>query len=258
MRDEYIALAIILGGALYSFWTGKLRTDITALLVVLALIIPWPHHDGRWRPILSYKEGFSGFGSAAVVMVVAMFILGAAIVRTGLVAFLGGGLFKACAHNERLLQFAVLMLTTTVSMFVNDTTVVLVFLPIIMSVCREKALAPGRYLNARGLLLSARRTMDAHRHAQQHCYQRLFARAHWRWVGLFRFYRRGGRGFCRLCYLLSVSRAEVPAENLRDQPAGEQPRYAILDRGHSHAAVGGTRQEARRFELGLASGHSGP
>ena len=156
-----MALCGILAGALYFFWTGKLRTDITALLVVLALIIPWPHWDGRWHAILTYKEGFSGFGSAAVIMVVAMFILGAAIVRTGLVAFLGGKLFKACAHNERLLQFTVLMLTTAVSMFVNDTTVVLVFLPIIISVCREKDLRPSRYLMpaAYGSLLGGQWTL---------------------------------------------------------------------------------------------------
>src|SRR5437867_11842998 len=110
---------------MYLFWTAKLRTDLTALSVMLALIIPWPHWDGRWRGILIYKEGFSGFGSAAVVMVAAMFIFGAAMVRTGMVEFLGGRLFKACAHREMPLQFAVLAVTTAFSMFVNDTTVVL-------------------------------------------------------------------------------------------------------------------------------------
>jgi di/tricarboxylate transporter len=148
MTDEYIALAVILAGAMYLFWTAKLRTDLTALLVMLTLIVPWPHLDGRWRGILTYKEGFSGFGSAAVVMVAAMFIFGAAMVRTGIVEFLGGRLFKACAHHELLLQFAVLAVATAFSMFVNDTTVVLVFLPIIMSVCKEKNLSPSRYLMA--------------------------------------------------------------------------------------------------------------
>ena len=161
MLDEYIGLALILGGALYLFWTMKLRTDLTALLVVLALILPWPHGDGKWHGILTYKEGFAGFGSAAVVMVVAMMIFGAAIVRTGMVDYLGGKLFKKCAHNELLLQFAVLMLTTTFSMFVNDTTVVLVFLPIIMSVSREKNLSPSRYLMpaAYGSLLGGQWTL---------------------------------------------------------------------------------------------------
>ena len=158
---DYIALALILTAALYLFWTQKLRTDLTAVLVMVALILPWPHGNGQWRGILTYQEGFSGFGSPAVVMVAAMFVFGAAMVRTGLVEFFGGRLFKACAHNELLLQAAVLGLTTVVSMFINDTTVVLMFLPIIMSVCQEKNLSPSRYLMcvAYGSLLGGQWTL---------------------------------------------------------------------------------------------------
>ncbi len=148
MTEEYLALVLILAGAVLLFWTGKLRTDLVALLVMLALIIPWPHQSEGWRGILTYEEGFSGFGSAAVIMVVSMFILGTAIARTGMVEYFGGRLFKACAHREPLLQAVVLTMATGFSMFVNDTTVVLVFLPVIMSVCREKNLSPGRYLMA--------------------------------------------------------------------------------------------------------------
>ena len=144
--DEYTVLSLILCSALYLFWSGRLRTDLTALLVMLSLIIPWPHADGRWRGILTYKEGFSGFGSAAVIMVAAMFVVGAAIVRTGLVELLGGRIFRACARSELLLQFVILSLATFVSMFVNDTTVVLIFMPMIVALCKERNLSPSRYL----------------------------------------------------------------------------------------------------------------
>ncbi len=146
MNVEYVALGIILGAALYLFWTQMLRTDVTALLVMLALIIPWPHPGGPWRGILTYQEGFSGFGSAAVIMVTAMFVLGAAMVRTGAAERLGGKLFRACARSEVLLQTAILIVTTLFSMFMNDTTVVLVFLPIVLSICKERKLSPSRYL----------------------------------------------------------------------------------------------------------------
>ena len=146
MNAEYLALGIILAVALYLFWTQTVRTDVTALLVMLALILPWPHPDGRWRGILTYQEGFSGFGSAAVMMVTAMFVLGAAMVRTGAAERLGGKLFRACAGSEAMLQVSILIVTTLFSMFMNDTTVVLVFLPIIMAICKERNLSPSRYL----------------------------------------------------------------------------------------------------------------
>jgi len=146
MAADYIALALILAVALVLFWTQWVRTDLTALMVTVALILPWLHPSGEWRSILSYQEAFVGLGSPAVVMVTAMFIFGAAMVRAGSAELLGRNLFRACARNERLLQLAILGVTTLASMFINDTTVVVIFLPVIMAVCREHGLSPSRYL----------------------------------------------------------------------------------------------------------------
>jgi len=62
MKPEFVGLGLILAGALYLFWTQRLRTDITALLVMLCLAIPWPHSDGKWAGILTPQEAFAGFG----------------------------------------------------------------------------------------------------------------------------------------------------------------------------------------------------
>jgi len=161
MNVEYLLLGVILATALYFFWTQKLRSDVVALLVVLSLVFPWPHPDGKWRGILTYQEGFSGFGSVAVVMVTAMFVVGAAMVRTGAAEFVGGKLFRACAKHELLFQIAILVITTVFSMFINDTTVVLIFLPVIMAICRERNLSPSRYLlcAAYGSLLGGQWTL---------------------------------------------------------------------------------------------------
>jgi len=146
VKPEFIALGLILFGALYLFWTQKLRTDIAALLVMLFLALPWPRPDGRWSAILSPQEAFSGFGSVAVIMVTAMFVFSAALVRTGAAEMIGGRLFRACAHHELLFQIAVLSLATACSMFINETTIVLVFMPVILGVCKERNLPPSRYL----------------------------------------------------------------------------------------------------------------
>jgi hypothetical protein len=82
MKPEFVVLGLILLGTLYLFWTQKSRRDITALLGMLTLALPWPRPDGKWSAILSPQEAFSGFGSVAVVMVTAMFVFGAATVRT--------------------------------------------------------------------------------------------------------------------------------------------------------------------------------
>ncbi len=70
-----------------------------------------------------HAEAFSGFGSVAVIMVTAMFVFSAAMVRTGAADMIGGRLFRACAHNELLLQIAVLFVAAAFSMFINETTI---------------------------------------------------------------------------------------------------------------------------------------
>jgi Na+/H+ antiporter NhaD/arsenite permease-like protein len=55
-------------------------------------------------------------------------------------------LFRACADNELLFQIAVLALATGCSMFIIETTIVLVFMPVILGVCKERYLSPSRYL----------------------------------------------------------------------------------------------------------------
>jgi di/tricarboxylate transporter len=146
MKPEFIALGLILASALYLFWTQKLRTDITALLVMLCLAIPWPHPDGKWSGVLTPQEAFAGFGSVAVIMVTAMFVFSAALVRTGAAEMIGGRLFRAASSNELLFQAAVFGLATACSMFVNETTIVLVFMPVVLGVCKERNLSPSRYL----------------------------------------------------------------------------------------------------------------
>lgn len=162
---EYIALGIILTGAVYLFWTQKLPYELTAVLVLIALVLPWPRPDGTWEAILSYQEAFSGFGSSAVIMITAMFVFGGALVQTGAAEWVGVRLFRASAAREWLFQLTILTMTALCSMFVNDTTTVLVFMPLVLTVCREKDLSPTRYLlfAAYGSLLGGQWTLIATR-----------------------------------------------------------------------------------------------
>ena len=143
---EHILLVIILLTALLLFWKQWVRTDITAVIVMMALILPWPHPGGEWKGIITYNDGFSGFGSPAVIMVAAMFIFGGAIVKTGAAEVLGLKFFRANAGKEWRFQLTVLFVSALSSMFINDTTVILIYLPMILSICKERNLSPSRYL----------------------------------------------------------------------------------------------------------------
>ncbi|MBL8725411.1 MAG: SLC13 family permease [Planctomycetes bacterium] len=146
MTAEALYLAAVLALAMVSFWRQRLRPDVTALLVMLSLLVPWRSTAEGFRSILRPAEAFHGFGSQAVVMVASMFVLSAAMVRTGAAQLLGGRLLAAAATSELRFQLTVLLLVTTFSAVVNDTTTVLVWMPPVMAICRERGYAPSRVL----------------------------------------------------------------------------------------------------------------
>ena len=161
MSAESTYLAVVLGLALASFWAQRLRPDVTALLVMLSLLAPWRRTADGWRGILTPAEAFHGFGSPAVVMVASMFVLAAAMVRTGAAQALGGRLLAASSGGELRFQVTVLCVVTAFSAFVNDTTTVLVWMPPVMAICRERGYSPSRVLMllAYGSLLGGQWTL---------------------------------------------------------------------------------------------------
>ena len=83
MTLEIWIVTFILIAAMVLFATEKMRTDLIGLLVMVLLGL---------TGILKPKELFYGFSNEAVVTIGAMFVLSAALTRTGTVAALGGKL----------------------------------------------------------------------------------------------------------------------------------------------------------------------
>ncbi|MCB9886093.1 MAG: SLC13 family permease [Planctomycetes bacterium] len=146
MTAESIYLSLVLLAALVSFYLQRLRPDVTALLVMLSLLVPWRSVDAGLTSILTPTQAFHGFGSPALIMVASMFVLSAAMVRTGAAQLLGGRLLARGASSELRFQLTVLTLVTAFSAVINDTTTVLVWMPPVMAICRERGYSPSRIL----------------------------------------------------------------------------------------------------------------
>ncbi len=147
MSAESLYLGGVLAALLVVLYTGRLRPDVAGLLVMLALMLPWqPDGAGGLRSVLPPADAVAGFGSPAVVMVAAMFVLGAAMVHTGAADLLGRRALEWGGRSELALQLTVLGVVTAFSAFVNDTTTVLVWMPTVLAICRARGIAPSRVL----------------------------------------------------------------------------------------------------------------
>lgn len=146
MSPESIYLGSVLVAAIVVFYKGWLETGTTALAVMLSLMVPWRATPTGLEPILAPADALSGFGSPAVLMVAAMFVLSAAMVKSGAAGMLGDRLLRACSGSELRLQLAILSIVTIFSALINDTTAVLIWMPMVLSICRERGYAPSRFL----------------------------------------------------------------------------------------------------------------
>jgi len=131
---------IVIGVVLVTFVviaTQKLRPELAALAACCVLLA---------TRVLPADELFDVFGNEAVITVGAMFVLSAALQRTGVIDSATRLLQALPARNEMFILMLVLPPVVFVSMFINNTPVIVVFLPIIVTLARQKNLAASKLL----------------------------------------------------------------------------------------------------------------
>ena len=127
----------ILGAAVYLFVSERLRMDVVALLVLIALALL-----GLVTPV----ESLSGFSNPAVVTVWAVFILSGALSRTGVANLLGKQILHWAGANETRLVVMIMVTTAALSAFMNNVGITALFLPVVISISRRTGLHPSRLL----------------------------------------------------------------------------------------------------------------
>ena len=137
MTWEIVAVYIMLALTVVLFVSDRVRTDLVGLMIMVLLGL---------LGILKPKELLLGFGNEALVTIAAMFVLSAALMRSGLVAALGGKLTDLSRGSP--MRFMVFSLTAVcfLSAFINNTPVVVVFIPAVLTVCARLGESPSKFL----------------------------------------------------------------------------------------------------------------
>jgi di/tricarboxylate transporter len=137
MTYEIVVVFIVLVSAILLFLTERLRSDVIGLLILVAL---------GCTKVLSPKDLLAGFGNQAVITIAAMFILSAALMRTGVVSSLGNKMAHLSAGNPWRFLLLSMLVVCVLSAFINNTPVVLVFIPAVVTVCRQIGASPSKFL----------------------------------------------------------------------------------------------------------------
>ena len=130
-------VSIILAAAMYLLITEKLPVDLTAISIIVVLTI---------TGILAPTEAIAGFASPAVITVGAMFLISKGMIRTGAVGFISQKVSKYSQRRPGLSILMILIIVAIASAFINNTPVVVLFIPIVLSLSCELGISPSKYL----------------------------------------------------------------------------------------------------------------
>ena len=126
-----LALTIIL------FVTGRLRSDLVALISVLALFV---------AGILSLEQALSGFSNSTVIMIAALFVVGEGLSRTGVTAWLGEKILDVAGSNKGRLLVVLMGGTAVLSAFISNTGTVATLLPAVVAAAWRIGSVPSKFL----------------------------------------------------------------------------------------------------------------
>lgn len=137
MSWEMIFVFAVLSASFVAMVWEKLSIDLVAMLAFSSLLI---------TGILTPAEGFRAFSNEAPITVACMFILSAALERTGVIDAIGHKLNELVGHSDWSLLLVMLPIVAVLSAFINNTPVVVVFMPIMISLAATRNLRPSKLL----------------------------------------------------------------------------------------------------------------
>ena len=132
-----ITTIIILALSAVFFAMGKVRSDLVALCALVALLL-----TGTLTP----QEAISGFSNQVVIMMVGLFVVGGAIVQTGLAKKASGKLMMLAGDNEIGLFLLLMVVTAVIGAFVSNTGTVALMMPIVVSLAQKAKIRASRLL----------------------------------------------------------------------------------------------------------------
>ena len=156
---QQISLGILVLLVFLSFireWLAPEVVAISALVVcvligVLPIAVSFPDPELSGEALSQALRQFNAdalkvFSHPAPITVACMFILSAALERTGVIEILGHWFEKTAAKSPFQMLVVMILIVAGLSGFMNNTPVVVIFMPIILGICRRKDWKASKYL----------------------------------------------------------------------------------------------------------------
>ncbi len=148
-----VMLLVVVALILFAIDRIPLASSSLLILVLLVLLFELFPYSGKYGPLRS-SDLFLGFGHQALIAVCSLMIAGQALVRTGALEPVGRQLAQWWTVQPALSFLATLVIGAILSAFVNNTPIVILLLPILISVSLKTSTPASELLMPMGLATS--------------------------------------------------------------------------------------------------------
>lgn len=132
-----LAVGLLLLFLFIGFVREWVKPDVAVLSVVALLLV---------LGLLTPAKLLGVFSNSAPFTIACLFVISAALSRTGCVDWLGERIAQAAGRSESRLLVALLLVGLLVSPFINNTPVVMVMIPVVIGLAKRLSLSPSRLL----------------------------------------------------------------------------------------------------------------
>jgi len=131
-------------GAILSYVSEKIPMEVTSISVITLLVLYfyfYPLVDLKGSSLLTPEKFFYGFANPALITVMSMLVIGYGVVVSGSVKILANYLAEIFKFKPKLGMASVLMLVCVISAFMNNTPVVVIFIPVLASMAKKMGIS---------------------------------------------------------------------------------------------------------------------
>lgn len=132
-----LLVTAVLIGLFVTFVWERIRSDVAVLSAVAILLA---------CGLLDSKQLLSVFSNSAPLTIACLFVISAALERTGCVDALGHWMSKVAGRSERRLLLVVMLAAVAISPFINNTPVVIIMAPVVISLANRRNIRPSKVL----------------------------------------------------------------------------------------------------------------
>ena len=135
MNPDLAVVLALLVAAVAMFALGRPRGDVVGLMMLVALPA---------TGVIEMADALAGFSDPTVILMGLLFVVGEALVRTGIARRAGDWLAERAGSSETRLVALLMTIVTTTGSFMSSTGVVALFIPVVTRIARRSAIAAGR------------------------------------------------------------------------------------------------------------------